>query len=56
MVINKSDLSVYNYFSSRKNAKKRFIVYLISIVIVTISSYFVYKYWPLTNLLNLFIK
>ena len=30
MVINKSDLSVYNYFSSRKNVKKRFIIYIIS--------------------------
>ena len=56
MVINKSDLSVYNYFSSRKNAKKRFIFYIISIIIVSIASYIIYTYWPLTNLKDLIIK
>ena len=56
MVINKSDLSVYNYFSSRKNVKKRFIVYMISITIISIASYIIYTYWPLTNLKDLIIK
>ena len=56
MVINKSDLSVYNYFSSKKNVKKRFIIYLISIIIVSIASYIIYTYWPLTNLKDLIIK
>ena len=56
MVINKSDLSVYNYFSSRKNIKKRFIVYMISITIISIASYIIYTYWPLTNLKDLIIK
>jgi len=56
MVINKSDLSVYNYFSSRKNVKKRFIIYIISIIIVSIASYIIYTYWPLTNMLDLIIK
>ena len=56
MVVNKSDLSVYNYFSSRKNAKKRFIFYIISIIIVSIASYIFYTYWPLTNLKDLIIK
>ena len=56
MVINKSDLSVYNYFSSRKNVKKRFIIYMISIIIVTITSYIIYTYWPLTNLKDLIVK
>ena len=56
MVINKSDLSVYNYFSSRKNVKKRFIIYIISIIIVSIASYIIYTYWPLTNMLDLTIK
>ena len=56
MVINKSDLSVYNYFSSRKNVKKRFIIYIISIIIFSIASYITYTYWPLTNLKDLIIK
>ena len=56
MVFNKSDLSVYNYFSSRKNVKKRFIIYIISIIIVSIASYIIYTYWPLTNLKDLIIK
>ena len=56
MVINKSDLSVYNYFSSRKNIKKRFIVYMISITIISIASYIIYTYWPLTTLKDLIIK
>ena len=56
MVINKSDLSVYNYFSSRKNTKKRFIIYMISITIISIASYIIYTYWPLTNLKDLIIK
>ena len=56
MVINKSDLSVYNYFSSRKNVKKRFIIYIISIIIVSIASYIIYTYWPLTNLKDLIVK
>ena len=56
MVINKSDLSVYNYFSSRKNIKKRFIIYMISITTISIASYIIYTYWPLTNLKDLIIK
>ena len=56
MIINKSDLSVYNYFSSRKNVKKRFIIYIISIIIVSIASYIIYTYWPLTNFKDLIIK
>ncbi len=56
IVINKSDLSVYNYFSSRKNIKKRFIIYMISITIISIASYIIYTYWPLTNLKDLIIK
>ena len=56
MVTNKSDLSVYNYFSSRKNKKKRFIIYIVSIIIVSIASYIIYTYWPLTNLKDLIIK
>tara|TARA_Y100000816_G_C25794717_1_gene416351 strand:+ start:93 stop:371 length:279 start_codon:yes stop_codon:yes gene_type:complete len=56
MVINKSDLSVYNYFSSRKNVKKRLIIYVLSITIVSIASYIIYTYWPLTNLKDLIIK
>ena len=56
MVINKNDLSVYNYFSSRKNVKKRFIIYIISIIIVSIASYIIYTYWPLTNLKDLIVK
>ena len=56
MVNNKNDLSVYNYFSSRKNSNKRLIFYLISIAIISISSYFVYKYWPLSNMIDLIIK
>ena len=56
MVINKNDLSVYNYFSSRKNVKKRFIIYIISIIIVSIASYIIYIYWPLTNLKDLIVK
>ena len=56
IVINKSDLSVYNYFSSRKNIKKRFIIYMISITIISIASYIIYTYWPVTNLKDLIIK
>ena len=56
MIINKSDLSVYNYFSSRKNVKKRFIIYMISITTISIASYIIYTYWPLTNLKDLIIK
>ena len=56
MVINKNDLSVYNYFSSKKKRNKRLIFYLISIAIISISSYFVYKYWPLSNMIDLIIK
>ena len=56
MAINKSDLSVYNYFSSRKNIKKRFIIYMISITTISIASYIIYTYWPLTNLKDLIIK
>ena len=56
MAINKSDLSVYNYFSSRKNVKKRLIIYVLSITIVSIASYIIYTYWPLTNLKDLIIK
>ena len=56
MAINKSDLSVYNYFSSRKNVKKRFIIYIISIIIFSIASYIIYTYWPLTNLKDLIVK
>ena len=56
IVTNKSDLSVYNYFSSRKNLKKRFIIYMISITTISIASYIIYTYWPLTNLKDLIIK
>ena len=56
IVTNKSDLSVYNYFSSRKNIKKRFIIYMISITTISIASYIIYTYWPLTNLKDLIIK
>ena len=56
MVINKSDLSIYNYFSSRKNIKKKFMFYIISIIIASIASYFIYTYLPLTNLKDLIIK
>lgn len=56
MVINKSDLSVYNYFSSRKNVKKRSIIYMILIITISIASYVIYTYWPLTNLKDLIIK
>ena len=56
IAINKSDLSVYNYFSSRKNVKKRLIIYVLSITIVSIASYIIYTYWPLTNLKDLIIK
>lgn len=56
IVTNKSDLSVYNYFSSRKNIKKRFIIYMISITTISIASYIIYTYWPLTDLKDLIIK
>ncbi len=56
MVINKSDLTIYNYFFSRKNIKKKIIVYLISIAIASIASYILYKYVPLSNLRDLTFK
>ena len=55
MVINKDDLSVYNYFSSRKNRKKKLIFYLIPIIFL-LASYITYKYWPLSVLNDIFIK
>lgn len=56
MVINKDDLSVYNYFSSRKNRKKKIIFYLIPFIFILLTSYITYKYWPLINLKDLFLK
>lgn len=56
MVINKDDLSVYNYFSSRKNRKKKIIFYLIPFTFILLTSYIAYKYWPLINLKDLFLK
>lgn len=55
MVINKDDLSVYNYFSSRKNRKKKLIFYLIPIIFL-LASYITYKYWHLSVLNDIFIK
>ena len=56
MVINKDDLSVYNYFSLRKNRKKKIIFYLIPFTFILLTSYIAYKYWPLINLKDLFLK
>ena len=55
MVINKDDLTVYNYFSSRKNRKKKLIFFLIPIIFL-LASYITYKYWPLSVLKDVFIK
>ena len=56
IIVNKDNLSAYNYFVLRKNIKRKITILSISLFIIFLISYAIYEYWPLTLLQEMFYK